>query len=479
MGLKQWLETRLDGWANLLTGVGSHRGRAGFSFHAMGRLPDQALEDLYHGDGLASVICRTVPVHALRQGFVVQTPDPAQSTAVMETLKRLGAREKLLEAWVWAYVFGGGAVFVGADDGRDPSEPLDWQNLAAVRFLTVLDKRELVPLRWYLDPMSPKFGEPELYLLQRIGQGNVDTRKVHETRLLRFTGQLTTRRRRLQNWGWGESELQRVYDKLRAFNGAFASVEALLHDASQAVFKMPDLAGKLTADNRDAFKVRMEFMDLTRSAARAVMIGDDEEFTRTESQALAGLPDTLDRFMLALSGVSEIPVTILMKQSPAGLNATGDSDIRQFYDRVQSERTNYLLPRLEMLLRMIFRSEEGPTDGVKPVGWSVEFPSLWQLSPKEEADRRYSVAQADVAYITAGVLTPEEVSTSRFREEGWSPETQVDLDGRRQMQQADRDAATGQPSQLPKPAPQAPTKVLTPGGAAKPSPSTAGGTTKP
>ena len=459
MGLTSWLQTRVDSWVNLLTGVGAHRGRSAFTFSAMGKIPDQVLEDLYHGDPFASRICRAVPGHALRQGFVVQTPDPAATTDLTEDLKRLGAREKLLEAWVWAHVFGGGAVFVGADDGRDPELPLDWRNIRAVRFLTVLDKRELVPLRWYLDPLNPKFGEPELYMIQRIGQGNVDTRRVHDTRLLRFTGTLTTRRRRLQNWGWGESELQRVYDKLRAFNGAHASVEAILHDASQGVFAMKDLASKLTADGRDAFKLRMEFMDLSRSAARATMIDkEDEDYKKVESQALGGFPDTLDRFTLALAGAAEIPVTILMGQAPAGLNATGDSDIRQFYDRVQSERTNYLQPRLEMLIRMMLRSEEGPTAGVEPEGWSVSFPSLWQLSPKEESERRKTVCDTDVAYITAGVLTPEEVSTSRFREEGWNPDTQVDLGVRRQMQAADRDAA--QSAKLP---PTPPVKVMAPG----------------
>jgi hypothetical protein len=44
----------------------------------------------------------------------------------------------------------------------------------------------------------------------------------------------------------------------------------------------------------------------------------------------------------------------------------------------------------------------------------------------EEATRRKTLSDADVAYVTAGVLLPEEVALSRFRPEGYNDEIQLD-----------------------------------------------------
>jgi hypothetical protein len=73
---------------------------------------------------------------------------------------------------------------------------------------------------------------------------------VHASRTLRFDGALTTRRQIAANRGWSDSVLQGVYDKLRAFNGSFAAVNAMLQDASQGVFKMKDLISMMGADGR-------------------------------------------------------------------------------------------------------------------------------------------------------------------------------------------------------------------------------------
>lgn len=440
MGTLQRARATLDSWLNAITAVGGNLNRTAFAFARDAPVDDQTLEDLYHGDPFAARICKAVPEDALRQGFTVKTGDAALSSALAARLDDLRAREKALEAWVWARCFGGAALFVGADDGQPPWAPLDWGRIASVRFLTVLDKRELQADTWVTDPLARRFGEPEVYRVQRApaGGGALDTHRVHASRLIRFDGALTSRRRRAQLGGWSESELGRVVEALRQFNAAYAAAGTLLQDSSQGVFKMKDLMSMLAQDKQDLFKTRMEAMDMARSVGRAILVdADGESFERVESGVLGGLPDVVDRFMLLLAGACEIPVTRLMGRAPAGLNATGESDTRGYYDRVQSDRTHMLRPRLEHLVRLLLRAQDGPTRGVEPAGWSVEFPSLWQMSPAEEAQLRNQVATTDVAYITAGVLTPEEVALSRFRAEGWNAETTVDLESRAAIRDAD------------------------------------------
>lgn len=429
---------RIDSWLNLVTGVGGTSSKVGaFDFTPREVLPDATLQALYEQDGFAARIIDCVPEEGLRQGLAVTTGDEAADAALAAAMERHDAQGKLTEAWTWGRLYGGGALFVGADDGQDPKERLDLTRVVSVRFLTVLEARDLTPAQWVTDPLDPRFGDVETYHLARSGGGGGNEhREVHVSRLVRFFGARTTMRRRAQLRGWGMSELQRVYDKLQQFNATYAAVGELLQDGSQGVFKIKDLFELMAQDASGALKQRLELLDLSKSVARSILVdAETEEYQRVESGAMSGYPDTLDRFALLLAGAAGIPVTILMGQAPAGLSATGDSDIRWFYDRVRTQQQSVLRPRVMRLARVLCAAKDGPTKGVIPPKLAVAFPPLWQLTDTEKADLRAKQATTDVAYLTAQVLTPEEVALARFSGE-WSGETQIDLDARRVAQGA-------------------------------------------
>jgi len=433
-------DMRADGWLNLTTGVGVEGSSKALDFVPDARLPDAFLEQLYIGEAYASRICRVVPEEATRQGFRVKLGEAGAEGALHAGLKRLRAVERLRAAWTWARVFGGGAVFVGADDGRDPAEPLDRTAIRSVRFLITLDRRELMPQRWYGDPLTPKYGQVELYLLQREGHGSVERAMVHESRLIRFDGMLSTRARRMFLQGWGESELQRIYSVLSKFNGGWEAVGTLLQEGSVNVITMKGLTAMMAADKQDLVKKRFAAMNAARSVTGTTLLDEGDTLTRNEVGALTGIADVLDKFLLLLSGAAEITVTILMGQSPAGLSATGESDVRWFYDRIKSAQIEVLAPAIECLVELLCLSQDGPTRGQLPAERSVEFAPLWQPTPQERAQERLTIAQADQIYITTQVVTPEEVATSRFRPDGYNAETTIDLAVRRAALEADATA---------------------------------------
>jgi hypothetical protein len=85
-------------------------------------------------------------------------------------------------------------------------------------------------------------------------------------------------------------------------------------------------------------------------------------------------------------------------------------------------------------------AKEGPTDG-KELDVEICFNPLYQLTALEEATRRKTIADKDVAEITAGIVTAEEVSMSRYGARGYSIETKIDLDLREELAAADDQAA--------------------------------------
>jgi phage-related protein (TIGR01555 family) len=232
------------------------------------------------------------------------------------------------------------------------------------------------------------------------------------------------------NSGWADSVYTSMKETLQDFGISWHSVTHLLQDFSQAVLKMKGLADAIAQQEGNLVLDRMTAMDLCRSVARAVPIdSEDEDFIRVVTP-MSGLADVLDRLMLRMAEAGEMPVTLLFGQSPAGLNATGESDIRFFYDGIKASQEETVRPRIDRLLDVLFASKAGPTKGTEPENWSYEFNPLWQETDSQRAETRKAQAEADVMYIENGVLDEEEVAMSRFGGDTYSSETVLDMEKR-------------------------------------------------
>ena len=111
--------------------------------------------------------------------------------------QHLKFRKALLEAAIWARVYGGGVVYIGADDGQTADKPLNLERVKKIVFVAALDKRDITPVSWYPAGLSEKWLEPELYEIQAATPGAVAPSqvRVHESRLLRLDGEITSNRR--------------------------------------------------------------------------------------------------------------------------------------------------------------------------------------------------------------------------------------------------------------------------------------------
>lgn len=419
---------KYDNWSNAVAGLGhSLRDKVQHTnFTPNALLSDEMLESLYHSDDMAARICDLLPDEMLRQSFQIQMDDSNLSRDLHKTLDALGAREKFNEALVWARVYGGSGLFIGADDGQDPSAPLNLNKTRSVAFLSVLDKRELQPCTWYQNPLAPNFGEVQTY--------RVENAEIHESRMLIFQGTRTSKRRRLQNNGWSYSILQRLYDVMRQFNLSWQSTAHLMTDSAQAVFKLKGLHAQIAANKTSDILQRMELVDMSRSVARAVLLDAEDEDFKRDNYNFGGVPELLEKFMLRLAAAARLPVSLLMGQAPAGLNATGDSDIRFFYDQVKAEQEHTLRPQIHRLVHVLLACQG------QGKGFAIKFSALWQETEPEKAVLRKTQAEIDAIYLQNQVLLPEEVALNRFGSGGFSHETSIDTENRQLILKADHTA---------------------------------------
>lgn len=431
---------RYDSWQNPFTGLGTTRDKVTQgSYWAPVRIQDAELISMFNGSDLAARIVEAVPKEMMRRGYTLELdvssddqeedPELADEGTVEDNTKELqknGAKlrldELVTDAGVWGNLFGGALLIIGAQDGLSPDQPLNEDNISTIRFLNVIDRRFIYVRSYYNDPLSPKYGLPESYLVSSsvTGTGTPNAGVViHESRCIRFDGARTDILTRQQLSGWSWSLLQRAYDPLRAFENAFQSVANLMSDASQAVFKIQNLISMLASGEKGNLQTRMAMVDMSRSVARAVLLdAENEEFTR-ESTSFAGLPDCLDRFMMRLSAAVEIPVTILLGRSAAGMNATGDADFRAFYDHVATRQENELKPKLQRLYHLMARAKDSPFGG-KDINFEITFAQLWQPSDPEQADIELKTAQKDQIYATIGAVSPEVIALSRWGKNGFN-----------------------------------------------------------
>lgn len=427
---------RSDAWENEVTGFGTSRDKTTYTaFGGVCYLSDDQLAQLYHGDDIASRAVDMVPDEIFREGFEVDVGDRRLNQEIADQLEAINARTTLADGMRWGRAFGAGAVLIGADDKLSAGQPLEPERAAGISFLYDLDKRYLWPLTHYTEPGHPKLGRPETYLVSARSSRDADpVAVVHESRLILFGGATTGIREREDNNGWDRSILQRMFEVLKSFNTGWDAVEILLTDANQAVWKLQGLAESIAGGTGLAqAKSRMEVVDLYRSVLRAIVLdaGNPEDGSGAEdferhSVSFESIPQVMDKMMLRLAAAVPAPVTLLFGQAPAGLNATGESDFRGFYDRIRAKQNLEIAPKIRRLVRVMLRGKDFAQDPERIV---IKFPPLWSESPKDDSERKKNVAERDKVYIEQGVFTPEEVALVRGGPEGFDREITIQHDG--------------------------------------------------
>lgn len=417
---------RSDGWSNILTGLGV-AGRdktASTVFKACPTFCWADLDQLYRADGLTKRIIDIVAAEMIRQGWEVDGDPDGKVIGKMEDLHVATKFTQLIQ---WARLYGGSLIVMGIQDGRSLDEPVNENAIDNVSWLHIFDRWQTNVMYDYIttDMNSPNYGYPEFYQINDYRTGNVFL--VHHSRVLRMDWGLVPPRDRMYNQGWGDSAILSIYDDLKNYGAAFANTSAIMQDFVNGVLKIPGLSQALGSScNDSAIMKRLDYANLTKSVV-SMMVLDGEEVYEKLSTNVSGISEIIDRFMLSVSSVTGIPVTLLFGRSPAGLNATGDTDVRNFYDMIKQYQEVKLKPILEKLTKYIFLSRFGPTKGVIPKNWSLQFTPLWQNTEEQEANLRRTVAETDAIYIDRGVLDANEVAISRFGGDRWSMNTNIDI----------------------------------------------------
>lgn len=424
-----WVE-RADGWMNLATAMGTRRDKRTHGFYEADIVTDIEALQLWRSDYLSRVVIEARPDDAFRRGVGIKMDDQEAVKEIIDDLQALKMLEIFRHACHVENACGGCGIFPVLNDVGDLSEPLNPASVTKMTAIHVFEPRELVPVSWYGDLSNPKFGKPEKYRLMPLNNGFVmstNVQVIHESRMVILPGRRITRLIQPgQRLGWGDSVLSGVYQVIRDFGHTWGSIAAIIDNFAQGVLKLKDYAQLMRDDDGEAIvQRRLQNMDMMASSLRSLAMDKDDDFSRIVT-SVSGLADLASENIFVVCAAAQMPATRLFGMSPKGMNATGESDQTNWRDSVDSWRVNTITAPLEQLIEMYMLGKDSATAGEIPDEWCIEFPSLEEPTDKEEADRRYVVAQTDQIYYNMGAVTEEIVARSRWQSGFYSAEMAID-----------------------------------------------------
>lgn len=428
---------RRDAWMNIITkaGVSGHdKSEAGQ--HFVNPVPYEEARGLWRGDYLGKKIANRLPRAAMRKGYGIALADAGASTK--KKIEQLNANaedlrldQHFVSAGRMNRALGGAALMPLFLDGSTSSAatPLPPDGpLPKIRSWIKFEPKELHPEDYFSDPFGENFGMPSIYRVRplRTRGGSISTMdlRIHASRLIIFPGDRETREEMEGvEPGWGDNCYTPMRQVLQDYHLSWKGLVALLADFAQGVFKMNGLAQLVEAGQDDEVITRLVLVDYARSILRALVVDKEDDFQRT-STTLAGFPESLELMMCSVAAAADETVTSLFGRSPAGMDATGESDITQDDDRTIAYQGDFK-PLHERMISMLMRQKDGPFGGKEPEQWSVKYNPLRQLSEEQEAGRRKTIAETDVIYEAMGVPA-KDIIQSRFKGDTYSSEMHVD-----------------------------------------------------
>ncbi len=432
-------KARMDSYINAISGIGvKTRDRRMATVAVADVLKESEAEAIYAGDFIAAKEVDTLPEDMVREGFKLIIPSMQEEDIrkIDEYLEyNLCWKSKFKDGMSWGRLYGGAAILLGVDDGNTLDQPLDFKSIKTFDHTNLFHCWELRPAELQKDIAQPGYGLPLLYSVQpatttglRLVSSEFN-KKIHASRLIRFDGCRLPRRMFESNQYWHDSILSKRKQALADYSHSFDSVAALMGVMAQAVFKVKNLHEIMAGeDGMELLQLRLDLLQMSRSVVNAMMIADEETF-EMQTANVSGLPELLRKFEERVVSQSEYPHTILLGEGPAGgLGEQGKSELRDYYDGVSRKQETQLKPLLKYFIRAMFCDKNGPTKGIEPESWDLEFNPLWQESNSEILEQKEKQARIDDIYIRTGVYAADEVAQSRFGSGTFSYDTSLIYD---------------------------------------------------
>jgi phage-related protein (TIGR01555 family) len=415
----------VDGYDNFLSRIGLRNDNtlsaSTYTFDLITRNRIK-LEAAYRGSWVVGVAVDAVAEDMTRAGIDITTNDADDDIEEIDNaISRLQLWQSLCSLAKWGRLYGG-AIGVIQIAGQKLNTPLDLETIGKDQFqgIVVFDRWQLNPILNDVIDSGPEMGLPKYYqIVNNPTQVEPDAKQVvdgmivvHYTRVIRYTGIDLPFFQAIQEMMWGESILERPWDRLISFDNSTLSSASLIDRANLRTVSIDGLREIIAAGGaaQAGLESHFEMMRLMQVNEGLTLLDKNDEFQAT-AYSFSGLSDMMLQFGQQLAGAFGIPLVRFFGQSPAGLSATGESDMRIYYDNIAAQQKAKLQNAWEVMLKVLWRSTFGKE---APKDLKFSFTPLWQMSATDKATNSKTTTETIIGAYEAG-LTSRRASLEELR----------------------------------------------------------------
>lgn len=393
----------------------------------------QLLTTLYRSNWIARKIIDCPAEDMVKNGWQLACQvSPKAIDAFQKAERKTRTKAQILQALKWGRLYGGAAAVIKLKGQQDNlAEPLNLDSIMPGDYkgLLVLDRWSGVSPTADIvtDLDDPDFGLPMAY---SIVLDTGDSLEVHHTRVLRFAGRTLPYWEAQAEVHWGVSEIEIVFDELKKRDNASFSIAALIHRANILTRSMKGVNEMLATGNQ---RMQAQLYNTLQAvnhilSNQGMLVMEEGEQLSAQNYTFTGINDIYESFMLDISGAAEIPVTKLFGRAPAGMNATGESDLQNYYDLIGQKQSAFLIPVLEKLGPIIAMS----TWGMIPDDFDFKIISPETVSSDKLAELVAKKTSSVCEVYNAGLIS-ERVAMKELRQMSdetgmWSNITDEDIE---------------------------------------------------
>jgi hypothetical protein len=368
----------LDNLVNFVSSLGTARDPTTNAHYSYQDLDRNTLEQAYRSDWIAQAVIDAPADDATRE-WRDWKASKNQIQSLEDFEKEIELRKKVKQWIIRARLYGGAALVIGVDDGKESWEELDLDAVekGSLQFVVVLNRYELnagpriynVSSRWYTRPefytvSTPLFGfhgeegdfapgtsfaphavTPEYIRPQgqssagggqnanvvRLGRGPAGgfggdpyrrvapyggMVRLHPSRVMELAGhELPDWRLAPMGGGWGDSVLQVVDEALRDWGTLTGSIAAMTNDAKVDIVKLKDFTQRIGKQEYKTALLNRWMASNITKSTINALLLDQEEEWQRVQTSFGGLAELMREFMVTISGASKIPISRLFGQS--------------------------------------------------------------------------------------------------------------------------------------------------------------------
>ena len=340
--------------------------------------------------GLIRACIQTVSDDLSRKWIKIDGCDDPQKLEIIENeLKKLHIKDLFHKAVTTTGYMGGAFIFI--DTGEDDlTLPLAINDLSAelkegskVKFV-VVDPVNVSPIEYNcINPLRDDYMQPRMW--QVLGK------RVHASRLLPFVENQPPMLLKPNYNFLGIPQAQILWDYVRHFNQTRASTARLLEKISLLVVQT-DMDAVLSDEHGiELFDAKMEFLERYRNNDSVFVCDKESEGVMNVQTTIAGCTDVVRQSLELIACINRTPAVKLLGISPSGFNATGESDLKNYYDYISSKQELYR-EQIQTIINVIQLCEFGNIDP------AITF----KFEPLNEENK---ASQAMTAQTKIGALT--------------------------------------------------------------------------